>query len=639
MIAFSIDWTGRPIGQGVAQRVASSLATGLSGSGKFVVDGDVMYAAANAARTWRPARTQSSDYVLFSGFIDNRRAISSQLDRFEPDDASLYAAAYSAWGTAADLKLVGQYAAVIYSPQSRSVRAVRSPIMAPPLHVFSANNTLIISSTPRAIFATDEVRAELDEQKVADSLLLNYNEGRRSWYKGITRVEIGKAVDFRQGSEAIDRYYRLESLAPVRFKNDNDYVDAANALLEEGVRASLAGSRRAAILVSGGYDSQAVAATALRLDPGRPLIGFTGVPAPGWDGRIAKFHIGDESPHVEALRAMYPSLEVIRRDAGDSFLDERDQKALFLLSSVCPRNAENLHWVFDCYRAARERGCDLMLNGGYGNVSFSFTGIGALPAWFTSFQWGRLWRELNATKRKTPLPVFFLSHVIRPLIPPGPWNAIQALRGRQDPSPFSSWCPLNPEWAREMNVVERAAELNFDITFKSPPPSTRAWRQWVIEHAWNEGGDLELNLDGMSGLRSRDPTGYRPLLEFCLSIPDDQYLRNGEYRWLSRRMLRGVVPDAVLDAKQAGRQGADWYFRLGRRRQALRRELEALEADPVMARRLDLPSLKSALDDWPAEAPLQANREELAVAQRLELAVGRAITTARFIQYVEGKNH
>jgi len=95
----------------------------------------------------------------------------------------------------------------------------------------------------------------------------------------------------------------------------------------------------------------------------------------------------------------------------------------------------------------------------------------------------------------------------------------------------------------------------------------------------------------------------------------------------------------VLDERRVGRQGADWHYRMGRRRQALRQELQSLESDPVMARRLNLPSLKSALDDWPAETPLPGEGKERAHAQRLELAVSRAITTARFIHYVEGKNH
>jgi len=511
--------------------------------------------------------------------------------------------------------------------------------MAPPLHVYRHKNILILSSTPRAIFASEEIRPELDEQKVADTLLLNYNEGRRSWYKGISRLELETISAFRSNDVTVKKYYNLEELPPIRFKSDDDYVEAANELLREGVKAALSGSRKPAILLSGGLDSQAVAAHALRLDPDRPLIGLTSVPEPGWDGRIANFHFGDEGEHVDALSQMYPSLNVVKRDARGHYLDESAQKTLFLLSNVSPRNADNLHWVNDCYRGAKENDCDVILNGGFGNVSFSFTGEGAIPTWFTTLQWSRLWRELRATKGRTPMPQAFLSRVIRPLIPTPAWDIIQRVRGKDVVSPFDSWCPLNKSWAEEMNVVERAKQFDFDIFFRYPPRSTREWRSSVIRNAWNEGGDLGLTNDAMYGLRTRDPTSYRPLVEFCMSIPDDQYLRNGQYRWLAKRMLRGLIPEKVLNEGRRGRQGADWHLRMGQRRHLLKSELESLEIDPKMARRFNLSELKAALDEWPAETPLQANKEEFAMAQRLELAVSRAVTTARFIQYVEGTNY
>jgi asparagine synthase (glutamine-hydrolysing) len=638
MIALFIDWTGRKIEQSLAQRVASSLAVGRSAGGQFVIEQNVMFAAVSSSRVWRPARTANDELVIFSGAIDNKDTIPSDAARYSSDNAALYAAAYMQWGESVDTKLVGKYSAIIFSRKGNFVKAVRSPILAPPLHFFRDGESLVISSTPRAIFATDKIQPEVDEQKIADSLLLNYNEGRRSWYRGISRVETGTALRVTPDQHIVDKYYNLDDIAPVRFKKDSDYVEAANELFQEGVKASLAGFKKPAILLSGGYDSQGVAAHALTLNPGLQLTGLTSVPEPGWDGRIAKFNFGDESAHVAALGQMYPSLDLVQCDARGLYLDEDKQKSMFLLSNVAPRNAENLHWIFECYRIAKERGCDILLNGMMGNTSFSFTGDGAIPSWFTSLQWRRLWTELEATKGKTSRARNFLSRVIRPLIPTEVWHKIQRVRGGDVMDPFGGWSPLSAEWAEEMNVVERAKELDFDIHYRNQPRSTREWRSSMVYGVGNEGGDLDLTFETLSGLRKSDPTAYRPLVEFCLSIPDDQYLRNGQYRWLAKRMLRGLVPDMVLDERRMGRQGADWHLRMGRRRDSLKRELEALEADPAMARRFDLPNLKAALNNWPAETPLQANIEERALAQRLELAVARAVTTARFIQYVEGKN-
>ncbi|WP_404368826.1 asparagine synthase-related protein [Sphingomonas sp. MMS24-J45] len=168
-------------------------------------------------------------------------------------------------------------------------------------------------------------------------------------------------------------------------------------------------------------------------------------------------------------------------------------------------------------------------------------------------------------------------------------------------------------------VVERAADLGFDSAFRGMK-STQA-------------GDLNQAMALIHGIERRDPTAYRPLLEFCFSMPDYQYLRRGQKRWLARRMLRGMVPNMVLDEKRRGVQAADWMLRLGRERESLRAEIDRLAADPVMAHRLNVPSLRAALDDWPSETPVGDPRGE-----RLMLALTRAVSTARFIRFVDGAN-
>jgi asparagine synthase (glutamine-hydrolysing) len=61
------------------------------------------------------------------------------------------------------------------------------------------------------------------------------------------------------------------------------------------------------------------------------------------------------------------------------------------------------------------------------------------------------------------------------------------------------------------------------------------------------------------GLDWRDPTADRRLVEYCLSVPMEQYLGAGERRWLGRRALSDRLPAAVLDAKDRGYQAVDWH--------------------------------------------------------------------------------
>ena len=61
------------------------------------------------------------------------------------------------------------------------------------------------------------------------------------------------------------------------------------------------------------------------------------------------------------------------------------------------------------------------------------------------------------------------------------------------------------------------------------------------------------------GVDLRDPTADRRLVEYCLSVPTDQYLKDGVPRALGKRALADRLPEAVINQRFKGYQSADWY--------------------------------------------------------------------------------
>jgi asparagine synthase (glutamine-hydrolysing) len=641
MIGLYHNWSGRPLPTELANRFAGSLGIGLpNGVGVREVGGATLASAASGiggAKSWSPARSADGSLSLLMGYIDNRAELIRLLPGdFDPrcDAATLYGRCHAAWGDACDLSIIGQYASIIWSPDSASIRLSRSPIAAPALHIWQDADRLVIASAPRAIFATGEIAQELDEQKIADSLFLNYREEARSWFKGVARLPIGSRARFSREQASTIRYYEPFPRNPIRFARDEDYVEAAVALFEEATRAALHGFSRPAVSVSGGYDSQAVASYALRvMPPDSRLLGLTSIPEPGWDGRTERCYFGDEREHVKALAAMHPRLDVELVDAAGLSFDHK-LDAMFLMAGIAPRNAINLHWMHQIRARAKAAGCDVMLMGTFGNATFSFAGDGAMPGWFSTGRWMRLARELWAARgQHKSFAHAVAASLVLPLLPGFASDRVLQWRHGQPTDVFASWCPLNKDWASKMGVYEQAAKMRHDPQFR-PPRTTQAWRSTVISNAMNEFGDFFSGMDAVGGIPSRDPTSYRPLLEFCFSIPDDQYLRSGEKRWLAKRMLKGMVPDMVLGESRGGLQTADWHLRLGRQRTKMFEEIDRLATDPKMVAMLDLPRLRRALENWPDETPIGDGPIE----QTLQLALTRALSTARFVRYVEGKN-
>lgn len=638
MIGLYLNWDGSGVEASLATRFGASLAVGTGLRPHHRNDGGALFASAAKGRN-PPIRLPSGEWVLFSGFIQNRAQLRAALGRSEvlasspasltAQDAALYAAAYQTWGDAADLRVIGEFATIIADPANRCVRIARSPLAGPPLHYFSNLDCLIVATTPRAIFATGRVTAKLNEQKIADSLALNDLDPDQGWFEGISRIAPGERQWHQPGRYRRDAYYDPFSVTPVRFKSDADYVAAADSLFREATDASLDGFSRPAVMISGGFDSQAVAHYALQSlpEPVR-LTGYTAVPEAGWDGRIAPDKFGDESEHAQAFASMHPSFDLTVTDAAGLGLDPMLQQ-LFLLGSIAPRSSPNLFWIHEIHRRARSDGHDVLLTGARGNLGFSFSGAARLPDLMRRGQWLTLIRELNALRDGRSLPRK-LAGLSVPLLPR--WAQAIYARHRRIETRLEDYSAIRPEYAAEMRVHERCAEMGLDTAYR-PPVSNLAMRRSMLEGTGTDAADLHQALSLLHGIPSRDPTAYRPFLEFCFAIPDDQYYRNGQSRWLARRLLRGKVPDRVLSERRRGKQGADWHLRMARDRDALIAEIDRLARDPAMAHRLDLPSLRQALEDWPAQTPLDTAR-----SAKLNFALTRALTTARFIKYIEGTN-
>ena len=149
----------------------------------------------------------------------------------------------------------------------------------------------------------------------------------------------------------------------------------------------------------------------------------------------------------------------------------------------------------------------------------------------------------------------------------------------------------------------------------------------------NDGGDYRDGILAGWGIERRDPTSDRRVVEFCLAIPEDQFLRRGEMKLLYRRAFETVLPAAEIVARKRGYQAADWHEGLTAARAQVAAELDRLERSAGARRALDLPRLRRLVEDWPTG---NWHRED--ITQQYRLMLMRGIAAGMFIRAVEGGN-
>lgn len=650
----AIFWKdGRPADRDDLSRLAAGLRPYGKGGQNIRVHG-----CAGLIRAWdtprsatmfggEPVNSRDGDQLMlvFDGRLDNREDLTEALALNQSEatylpDSLVALKSWEKWGADAASHWLGDFAAIAWDVRARKLVAIKDQLGVRALSYHETAERIVVASAPRAIFALPDIEKRVDEQKIADALVQLFHDGARSFYKGINRLPPAHRLTVTSQCSRVERYWAAKSASDVRLGNDEAYVEAATDLLNRAVKARLRGANKVGAFMSGGLDSSTVAVTALsHLDTQDNLPTFTWVPEEGWDGRARWGSYGDERPFVEAIAAMHPRIEAnfVQADGRgllhnlDDFLD---------LAGVAPRNAINFCWIHDINERAAEQGIDVMLEGGAGNMSLSWDGEGLFLELLKSGRLVQLTREIVRGGGSVRGVLWLLAHkLLFPLSPDVVKQTYHRIRGHDPKVPL--WymhSAINPEFAVDMEVQQRLDHYGHHYFFE-PRRDHAALRATMIEGSFmNEAADIHQGFRAMYGVESRDPLGDRRLIEFCLGVPDDQFRRDGEGRWLIRRLMRDRLPDQVLQNTKVGEQVIDWHLRMTRDLPRLREELEAIADDPDTARYIDVKRIRKFLDNWPAETPLNPDVREGHGYAFIPVSIGAALAAGRFVRRIKGSN-
>jgi len=535
------------------------------------------------------------------------------------------------WGADAIARCLGAFAFALWDDEARRLTLGRDCLGGRPLFFHRGADFVAFASTLPALLALPGVPRAIDEVTLANFMIVNVKETRRTFYRGIERVP-SRTVVTHDASAVTHRHYWMPDLeAPAPFRRDEDYIERTRELLDQAVAASIAGTPDVAISISGGLDSSAVAATVARLDPTRRIACFSVVLPPGTQIDVGPGHYADERDKVEALGRMYPALDVHCLAPETLHPIERDDTRHFAHGGM-PTLAPSILGTHGFLRdAVVSGGYGALLTGNLGNYGLSWAGRFSLLELLRAGAPAAFLRELRAVSRhsgRSPARTF-AGDVVLPAVPAPVRRAIARLRGRKaDGSAISR--ALNPGFIADLDLPRLWRAQGFDPWFGVSGSHGRRHRSHQVFDSNQFARDANATSAEVSGYDIRDPLGDRRLAEFLLRVPEPMYRRDGVPRSFARAVLADRLPREILAETRRGAQAVTWYRRLDARRQDIAADLERLEASPLACRMIDLPHLKQLMARWPAD-------EQAAVPRRTDYAItlSRGLHIGRFIRWVE----
>lgn len=578
---------------------------------------------------WRVARSPLGNPVLLLGWIDNADELAQRLGLNNPTPESIYGAAVDRWGAEADSHIIGEYATLMTLPDG-SIRMARSPWGSFPLFFHHGHAGFMACSILRPMFAAgldNQIRPDAIERLLAFEL----PDGTTSQFEGIDMVRGGQIVIANRDGWSARTWYDPLDIREVRFKCDEDYVDATNALLTEAVQKALRLAKKPAMTLSGGLDSSIVCDEMLRQMPaGQKLTSITFVPLPEWDGRAVDGLFGDDGPYVREFIRTHPGLDPIFVDNRDhDFLSYSNEMFLGGDSGYPARVIGLVGLGVAC--AARDAGCDWLFSATMGNLTFSQEAPWAPAEFFRTLRWRQWWHTAN-NRLDDPRPIWrrMTAMGIMPNLPEGLRWKIRDLIHRGRPAELITNPYLDQSGPLAAKIKLRNTRSNIsDLDFFT---SRERFIRATYEAA-DIGSEAGLGSTQVFGVQMRDVLGYRPFIELCFGMPTEQFTRNGERRRLARRMGVGRLPEAQRTELRHGDHVVDWHARMTPMLPRLREEVRQIAEHPQLGALLDTKAMLRDLDNWPDAAPT-----DIGTVSRLRFALPAMAYVRRFVDFETGRN-
>ncbi len=541
-------------------------------------------------------------------------------------DAAILMAALEQWDEAALDHLVGDFAFALWDAQRQRLLLARDFLGQRPLHYHHGNGFFAFASMPKGLHALPEVPYAPSSSAMADFLVLMPDTGAETFFEGIQRVPAGHSLCVTPIGTSLRRYWEPRR-KELRLGSPENYAEALRDQMDTAVRSRLRGAEGAVgAHLSGGLDSSAVAATAARLFAPGKVVAFTSVPAEQSEVPAGKF--ADEGPLAEATAAMHSNIEHVRVCASRDSPVENLDKYFFVFERPL-LNLCNTTWVDAINVEANSRGIRVMLIGQMGNYSISHTGFPLLPRLLKEGRLVTLAKLGFALTRCHIRWRGFAAMAMGPFLPL--WLRQRFDRGlRSLTTNVHNYSSIRPSAIQSLGVHERARDRGLDLSYR-PWSDGFEMRLWALSRAdlgnWNKGTLAGWNID------YRDPTADRRLVEFCLSVPEEQFLVGGQPRSLARRAFADRLPQSVLRERRKGHQSADWHLGLHAARGQITTELNSLSNCVPAAKLIDLETLTEAMENFPVEGWAKAE-----TIGQYRLSLLRGISAGHFLRKASRSN-
>ena len=246
----------------------------------------------------QPMQSEGKEVTItFNGaiynFLELRReliSLGSPIKTYSDTEVLLYS--YLEWGEKCLERLNGMFAFVIHDKRKNILFGARDRLGEKPLYYFHNSENFIFASEIKAILASGEIKASLNQESLHEYLTFQYYLDNNTLFENIWKLKPGHFFILNEKTMELNikEYWDVNYTTTNEVYEEDYYVDKLRTLIDDSISLRLRADVALGSHLSGGIDSSAVASlNAIRLGENIQLETFTGKFAEGLDYDETRF--------------------------------------------------------------------------------------------------------------------------------------------------------------------------------------------------------------------------------------------------------------------------------------------------------------------------------------------------------------
>ncbi|OCT11056.1 asparagine synthetase B [Paenibacillus pectinilyticus] len=543
--------------------------------------------------------------ITADAILDNRDELFEQLQierslRAGFPDSALILLAYRKWGEDVPKYLIGDFAFMIWDAKNRQLFGARDFTGSRTLYYFHNPASFVFSTMIEPLHALPYIEKKLNEDWLAEFLaitsVIDTVDVESTVYKHIEQIPPSHSITVKAGKVTLSKYLTFSAGKPLKLKTNEEYEEAFRDVFQSAVTARVRTHRNVGSQLSGGLDSGSIVSFAARAlqKQKKQLYTYSQIPEGNFSDWTNRYRLADERPLIKSTVAHVGNINDQYLDfAGKSALSEVDD--WLEIMEMPYKFFANSVWIKGIYERAHQQDIGVLLNGSRGNFTISW---GPAMPYYASLMkklnWLHLYDEVCKYSVNTGVGRARILKLTAQKAFPGIHQWLS-----KETQPEAPLQLINPTLAKKTNIIHKLESRGLLAgVHNSNNLEIERYNHFQQLNLWSTSNTSASKLSLRYKLQGRDPTNDLRVIRFCLSLPTEQFIQQGQDRALIRRSMHNLLPDDIrLNQRVRGIQGVDVIHRMTPAWSEFIDEVQHLIKDPMASEMMNVPVLHKAISN------------------------------------------